>query len=132
MSTKLNCNCLASHYTLCRVTERWLETKLRIYTATLQWFPHFLLLALLDLQTKYETEIKEAKNQQLLQANQQQEHSTRYWEAEVLYDTPSGIVILFYRDKQKANRKLEVQKQQIESNLREKESRLREISPRKK
>jgi two-component system, sensor histidine kinase PdtaS len=86
-----------------------------------------------EMTTRYETEKKEAENQQLLLANTQQ--SRLNW---ILGSAGLLLLLLlvslayFYRSKQKANATLETQKQVIESNLREKESLLREIHHRVK
>ncbi len=83
---------------------------------------------LAEMATKYETEKKDAENQRLQLINAQQ--SRFNW----LLSSGSALLLVllcslayFYRGKQKANTKLEVQKKQIESNLHEKEALLREI-----
>lgn len=89
--------------------------------------------AIVELKTQYETEKKEIENQRLAQINQQQTKLTR-----VLGVGGAALFLLlvflsyFYLGKQRANRTLELQKKQIENNLHEKESLLREIHHRVK
>lgn len=88
---------------------------------------------LAELNTKYESEKKEAENQRLLLVSTQQTRLN--W----ILGT-GGLVLLvllgflgyYYRGSQQANRQLAVQNKQIENNLREKEALLREIHHRVK
>jgi two-component system, sensor histidine kinase PdtaS len=89
--------------------------------------------ALLELKTKFESEKKEAENKQLMLVNQQQTTLNKLLGGGgILLLLMLGSLFYFYMGKQRANKNLQIHKQQIEVNLQEKEALLREIHHRVK